>query len=112
MGTGSRLGASLVTGRPYMVNGGLTECIEQRCAIITVTSMPGMMRKLPQFMGKLFHALMCFLLDVDDEPEWHAADREESVVTPPGPMLAHNRLRELSTRAAVPESRLTRNSFV
>ena len=38
---------------------------------------PGMMRKLPQFMGKLFHALMCFLLDIDDEPEWHAADREE-----------------------------------
>jgi hypothetical protein len=38
---------------------------------------PGMMRKLPQFMGKLFHSLMCFLLDIDDEPEWHAADREE-----------------------------------
>jgi len=38
---------------------------------------PGMMRKLPQFMGKLFHTLMLFLLDIDDEPEWHAADREE-----------------------------------
>ena len=37
---------------------------------------PGMMRKLPQFMGKLPcpHVL---LVDIDDEPEWHAADREE-----------------------------------
>ena len=38
---------------------------------------PGMMRKLPQFMGKLFHNLMVFLLDVEDEQEWHDADREE-----------------------------------
>lgn len=38
---------------------------------------PGMMRKLPQFMGRLFAVLMKMLLDIEDEPTWHSAEVEE-----------------------------------
>lgn len=38
---------------------------------------PGMMRKLPHFIGRLFGTLMNMLLDIDDEPSWHAADSED-----------------------------------
>jgi hypothetical protein len=32
---------------------------------------PGMVRRLPNFVGGLFDALMHFLLDIEDEPDWH-----------------------------------------
>jgi hypothetical protein len=32
---------------------------------------PGMVRRLPNFVGSLFDALMHFLLDIEDEPDWH-----------------------------------------
>ncbi|KAF6254101.1 armadillo-type protein [Scenedesmus sp. NREL 46B-D3] len=32
---------------------------------------PGMVRRLPNFVGELFNALMHFLLDIEDEPDWH-----------------------------------------
>ncbi|EPS59215.1 hypothetical protein M569_15595, partial [Genlisea aurea] len=35
---------------------------------------PGMMRKLPQFISRLFAILMKMLLDVDDDPAWHTAE--------------------------------------
>lgn len=38
---------------------------------------PGMMRKLPQFIQRLFAVLMNMLLDVDDDPAWHNADTED-----------------------------------
>ncbi|KAI0497983.1 hypothetical protein KFK09_021224 [Dendrobium nobile] len=38
---------------------------------------PGMMRKLPQFIGRLFAVLMKMLLDIDDESTWHAAEEED-----------------------------------
>ncbi|XP_031248967.1 importin-5-like [Pistacia vera] len=38
---------------------------------------PGMMRKLPQFIKKLFVVLMNMLLDVEDDPVWHSADTED-----------------------------------
>eukprot|EP00268_Persea_americana_P063804 TRINITY_DN831_c0_g1_i2.p1 TRINITY_DN831_c0_g1~~TRINITY_DN831_c0_g1_i2.p1 ORF type:complete len:1111 (+),score=203.06 TRINITY_DN831_c0_g1_i2:174-3506(+) len=38
---------------------------------------PGMMRKLPQFIGRLFAILMKMLLDIDDDPVWHNADSED-----------------------------------
>ncbi|GJN23631.1 hypothetical protein PR202_gb11295 [Eleusine coracana subsp. coracana] len=38
---------------------------------------PGMMRKLPRYVGRLFAVLMTMLLDVHDEPAWHAAMLEE-----------------------------------
>ncbi|KAH9326987.1 hypothetical protein KI387_007165 [Taxus chinensis] len=38
---------------------------------------PGMMRKLPQFIGRLFAILMKMLLDVEDDPAWHAANTED-----------------------------------
>ncbi|KAJ8643483.1 hypothetical protein MRB53_005231 [Persea americana] len=38
---------------------------------------PGMMRKLPQFIGRLFAILMKMLLDIEDDPVWHNADSEE-----------------------------------
>uniref|UniRef100_A0A804M2E4 TOG domain-containing protein n=2 Tax=Zea mays TaxID=4577 RepID=A0A804M2E4_MAIZE len=38
---------------------------------------PGMMRKLPRYVGRLFAVLMSMLLDVQDEPAWHAAVSEE-----------------------------------
>ncbi|KAL6637674.1 hypothetical protein ACP70R_025246 [Stipagrostis hirtigluma subsp. patula] len=38
---------------------------------------PGMMRKMPRYIGRLFAVLMTMLLDVHDEPAWHAAVPEE-----------------------------------
>ncbi|KAJ7955426.1 importin-5 [Quillaja saponaria] len=38
---------------------------------------PGMMRKLPQFISRLFAILMKMLLDVEDDPAWHSADSED-----------------------------------
>ncbi|KAJ3674613.1 hypothetical protein LUZ60_005229 [Juncus effusus] len=38
---------------------------------------PGMMRKFPQFVGRLFAVLMKLLLDIDDEPAWHSAIEED-----------------------------------
>ncbi|KAG6436492.1 hypothetical protein SASPL_101393 [Salvia splendens] len=35
---------------------------------------PGMMRKLPQFISRLFANLMKMLLDVEDDPAWHSAE--------------------------------------
>ncbi|RWW57492.1 hypothetical protein BHE74_00035710 [Ensete ventricosum] len=35
---------------------------------------PGMMRKLPQFVGRLFAVLMMMLLDIEDDPAWHTAE--------------------------------------
>ncbi|XP_010528743.1 PREDICTED: importin-5-like [Tarenaya hassleriana] len=38
---------------------------------------PGMMRKLPQFISKLFQVLMNMLLDIEDDPAWHSAETED-----------------------------------
>ncbi|CAI0440606.1 unnamed protein product [Linum tenue] len=38
---------------------------------------PGMMRKLPQFISRLFAILMNMLLDVEDDPAWHTAETED-----------------------------------
>ncbi|KAG6683103.1 hypothetical protein I3843_13G153800 [Carya illinoinensis] len=38
---------------------------------------PGMMRKLPQFISRLFAILMKMLLDIEDDPAWHSAESEE-----------------------------------
>ncbi|KAF5471346.1 hypothetical protein F2P56_011788 [Juglans regia] len=38
---------------------------------------PGMMRKLPQFISRLFSILMKMLLDIEDDPAWHSAESEE-----------------------------------
>ncbi|KAL7168809.1 hypothetical protein ACSBR2_033944 [Camellia fascicularis] len=38
---------------------------------------PGMMRKLPQFIQRLFAILMKMLEDVDDDPAWHNAETED-----------------------------------
>ncbi|RVW48730.1 Importin-5 [Vitis vinifera] len=38
---------------------------------------PGMMRKLPQFISRLFVILMKMLLDIEDDPAWHSADSED-----------------------------------
>ncbi|KAK6145070.1 hypothetical protein DH2020_021890 [Rehmannia glutinosa] len=38
---------------------------------------PGMMRKLPQFISRLFAILMKMLLDVDDDPAWHSAETKD-----------------------------------
>lgn len=38
---------------------------------------PGMMRKLPQFVHRLFMVLMGMLLDIDDDPKWHGAEEED-----------------------------------
>lgn len=37
---------------------------------------PGMMRKLPQFIERLFAILMKMLLDIEDESVWHSAEEE------------------------------------
>eukprot|EP00878_Enallax_costatus_P012560 GHUV01013118.1.p1 GENE.GHUV01013118.1~~GHUV01013118.1.p1 ORF type:complete len:1009 (+),score=321.88 GHUV01013118.1:364-3390(+) len=37
---------------------------------------PGMVRRLPNFVPTLFDALMNFLLDVDDVPDWHRGDTD------------------------------------
>ena len=34
---------------------------------------PGMMRKLPDFAPRLFQSCVSFLLDIEDEAEWHSA---------------------------------------
>ncbi|KAG5569096.1 hypothetical protein H5410_058862 [Solanum commersonii] len=48
--------------------------------VITLTEAreraPGMMRKLPQFINRLFAILMKMLLDVEDEVLWHSAEAE------------------------------------
>ncbi|VAI01410.1 unnamed protein product [Triticum turgidum subsp. durum] len=38
---------------------------------------PGMMRRLPRYVGRLFAVVMNMLLDVQDEPAWYAAVSEE-----------------------------------
>ncbi|XVF42566.1 hypothetical protein PTKIN_Ptkin01aG0373800 [Pterospermum kingtungense] len=38
---------------------------------------PGMMRKLPQFIRRLFGVLMNLLVDIEDEPEWYTAESED-----------------------------------
>ncbi|XP_028790376.1 importin-5 [Neltuma alba] len=38
---------------------------------------PGMMRKFPQFIRRLFAILMNMLLDIEDDPAWHSADTED-----------------------------------
>ncbi|XVF47512.1 hypothetical protein PTKIN_Ptkin03bG0114600 [Pterospermum kingtungense] len=38
---------------------------------------PGMMRKLPQFISKLFAILMEMLSDIEDEAAWHTAETED-----------------------------------
>eukprot|EP01018_Ginkgo_biloba_P022660 Gb_23625 [translate_table: standard] len=38
---------------------------------------PGMMRKLPQFIGRLFATLMKMLLDIEDDPAWHVANSDD-----------------------------------
>ncbi|KAI5675094.1 hypothetical protein M9H77_06044 [Catharanthus roseus] len=38
---------------------------------------PGMMRKLPQFISRLFAILMNMLLDIEDEPAWHSAEPDD-----------------------------------
>lgn len=38
---------------------------------------PGMMRKLPQFISRLFAILMNLLLDIEDDPAWHSAETED-----------------------------------
>ena len=37
---------------------------------------PGMMRKLPAAVARLFEVLLTFLLDVDDDPGWSRADTD------------------------------------
>lgn len=38
---------------------------------------PGMMRKLPQFISRLFAILMKMLLDLEDDVKWHGAETED-----------------------------------
>ncbi|GER50738.1 importin beta-3 [Striga asiatica] len=38
---------------------------------------PGMMRKLPQFISRLFANLLKMLLDVEDDPAWHSAEAKD-----------------------------------
>ncbi|RYQ86900.1 hypothetical protein Ahy_B10g106510 isoform B [Arachis hypogaea] len=38
---------------------------------------PGMMRKLPQFISRMFAILMKMLLDIEDDPAWHSAETED-----------------------------------
>ncbi|KAF5725527.1 importin-5-like [Tripterygium wilfordii] len=38
---------------------------------------PGMMRKLPQFISRLFAILMKMLLDIENDPAWHTAETED-----------------------------------
>ncbi|XP_078437509.1 ARM repeat superfamily protein [Wolffia australiana] len=38
---------------------------------------PGMIRRLPQFVGRLFAVLIAMLLDVEDEQAWHSAETED-----------------------------------
>ncbi len=36
-----------------------------------------MMRKLPNFMERVFKCATSFLFDIEDDPKWHAAEEEE-----------------------------------
>ncbi|XP_074582052.1 uncharacterized protein LOC141838465 [Curcuma longa] len=38
---------------------------------------PGMMRKLPQFLSRLFAVLMKMLLDLEDDPAWYTAEVQD-----------------------------------
>ncbi|KAF2563645.1 hypothetical protein F2Q70_00014520, partial [Brassica cretica] len=38
---------------------------------------PGMVRKLPQFIDRLFAALMKMLEDIEDDPAWYSAETED-----------------------------------
>ncbi|BDA40930.1 Importin-5 [Coccomyxa sp. Obi] len=38
---------------------------------------PGMLRKLPAQVARLFQCLVTFLLDIEDEPLWHNADSDK-----------------------------------
>jgi hypothetical protein len=38
---------------------------------------PGMMRKLPNFVQRVFAACLGFLMDVEDDPAWHTAEDEK-----------------------------------
>lgn len=38
---------------------------------------PGMIRKLPEFIRRLFLVLMNMLLDLEDDPLWHSAENED-----------------------------------
>ena len=38
---------------------------------------PGMIRRLPQFVGRLFTVLIKMLLDLDDDQAWHSAETED-----------------------------------
>jgi len=39
---------------------------------------PGMMRKLPQLVQQLFNCCVMFLLEIEDDPEWHTAEDEKT----------------------------------
>ncbi|KAL4539354.1 hypothetical protein Ndes2437B_g02265 [Nannochloris sp. 'desiccata'] len=38
---------------------------------------PGMMRKLPNFVQRLFNCCLTFLFDIEDDPQWHTAEDEK-----------------------------------
>ncbi|XP_073141083.1 uncharacterized protein [Henckelia pumila] len=38
---------------------------------------PGLMRKMPQFINRLFAILMNMLLEVEDDPAWHSAEAKD-----------------------------------
>ena len=38
---------------------------------------PGMMRKVPNFVQRLYNCLVNFLLDIEDDEDWHTAENEE-----------------------------------
>ena len=38
---------------------------------------PGMMRKVPNFVQRLYNCLVTFLLDIEDDEVWHTAENEE-----------------------------------
>lgn len=73
---------------------------------------PGMVRRLPNFVPTLFAALMSFLLDVEDLPEWHrvgdwprssfAVDRYAAMRSSPSTSASSLYLQQLSvTRSSV-----------
>lgn len=39
---------------------------------------PGMMRKLPQLVQQLFNCCVSFLLEIEDDPDWHTAEDEKN----------------------------------
>lgn len=45
--------------------------LTQPCVFVDLLQAPGMVRKLPNFVSSLFEALMHFLLDIEDDPDWH-----------------------------------------